>query len=976
MGNERKLRLIQVAKEFKVGLNTITDFLQKKGIKSDGSPNTLVDSETYAVLEKEFGANRAAGNARDSIRERISLKQTTITLEEAKKQEREEEKEVVIKSNVISVKDEIQQPKFLGKIDLSPKPKAAPAPKAEAEKPAAQHPAAPAAPAPAQAPKAAAQPAPAPAPAVPEARPAQPAPATQASHAAPATPAPAAQAAPAEPAKPAAPATPAPTAQAPGQPDAKPAEAPAPAPEPAAPKDNIFRPETVTLTGPQVLGTMDVSGFVAGGKHKRKRLQKEKVDVSKAPRGNAQGGGNKQGGQGGQGGQNRPGQGGQNRPGAQNQPKPGEGRRNKNKGKAAPKPIVRPEVSDEEVSKQVKDTLARLTAKGAKSKSAKYRKDKRDAVAERMNEEFEREEQERSTLKVTEFVTVSELATMMNVSPTQVITACMNLGLMVSINQRLDAEALVVVAEEFGYKVEFVSVEIQEAINDEGEDKEEDLVPRPPIVTVMGHVDHGKTSLLDNIRKTNVIEGEAGGITQHIGAYSVVLNGQKITFLDTPGHEAFTAMRARGAAVTDVAIIIVAADDSVMPQTVEAINHAQAAGVPMVFAINKIDKPNANPDHIKEQLSQMNYLVESWGGKYQDQEVSAKKGLNLDKLLEKVLLEAEMLDLKANPNKKAQGTVIESTLDKGRGYVSTILVQSGTLRVGDVILSGTYTGRVKAMFNENGKKVEAAGPSTPVQVLGLNGAPQAGDTFNVMDDDRSAREIANKREQLARMQGIMTQKHVTLDEIGRRIAIGSFKELNIIVKGDVDGSVEAMSGSLIKLSKETVQVNVIHAAVGQISESDVLLAAASNAIIVGFQVRPSASARRLAEKEEIEIRLYSIIYDAINDIKDAIEGMLEPVMKEEIVASVEVLEIFKITKVGTVAGCMVREGKLQRSTPIRVIRDGIVIYTGKLGSLKRFKDDVKEVVVGQDCGLNIESFNDIRVGDIVEGYEQVEVKRK
>lgn len=976
MGNERKLRLIQVAKEFKVGLNTITDFLQKKGIKSDGSPNTLVDAETYAVLEKEFGANRAAGNARESIRERISLKQTTITLEEAKKQEREEEKEVVIKSNVISVKDEIQQPKFLGKIDLSPKPKAAPAPKAEAEKPAAQHPAAPAAPAPAQAPKAAAQPAPAPAPAVPEARPAQPAPATQASHAAPATPAPAAQAAPAEPAKPAAPATPAPTAQAPGQPDAKPAEAPAPAPEPAAPKDNIFRPETVTLTGPQVLGTMDVSGFVAGGKHKRKRLQKEKVDVSKAPRGNAQGGGNKQGGQGGQGGQNRPGQGGQNRPGAQNQPKPGEGRRNKNKGKAAPKPIVRPEVSDEEVSKQVKDTLARLTAKGAKSKSAKYRKDKRDAVAERMNEEFEREEQERSTLKVTEFVTVSELATMMNVSPTQVITACMNLGLMVSINQRLDAEALVVVAEEFGYKVEFVSVEIQEAINDEGEDKEEDLVPRPPIVTVMGHVDHGKTSLLDNIRKTNVIEGEAGGITQHIGAYSVELNGQKITFLDTPGHEAFTAMRARGAAVTDVAIIIVAADDSVMPQTIEAINHAQAAGVPMVFAINKIDKPNANPDHIKEQLSQMNYLVESWGGKYQDQEVSAKKGLNLDKLLEKVLLEAEMLDLKANPDKKAQGTVIESTLDKGRGYVSTILVQSGTLHVGDVILSGTYTGRVKAMFNENGKKVDSAGPSTPVQVLGLNGAPQAGDTFNVMEDDRSAREIANKREQLQRMQGIMTQKHVTLDEIGRRIAIGSFKELNIIVKGDVDGSIEAMSGSLIKLSKETVQVNVIHAAVGQISESDVLLAAASNAIIVGFQVRPSASARKLAEKEEIEIRLYSIIYDAINDIKDAIEGMLEPVMKEEIVASVEVLEIFKISKVGTVAGCIVREGKLQRNTPIRVIRDGIVIYTGKLGSLKRFKDDVKEVAAGQDCGLNIESFNDIRVGDIVEGYEQVEVKRK
>ncbi|OKY96975.1 MAG: translation initiation factor IF-2 [Alistipes sp. 58_9_plus] len=971
MGNERKLRLIQVAKEFKVGLNTITDFLQKKGIKSDGSPNTLVDSETYAVLEKEFGANRAAGNARESIRERISLKQTTITLEEAKKQEREEEKEVVIKSNVISVKDEIQQPKILGKIDLSPKPKAAPtpapAPKAEPVKPAEQPRAAQPAPAsaPVEAPKPAAKPEPAAEkPAAPEVKTAPAAPAAPAAAAATAAqtetgkPAPAAAPAPA--------ATPATTlAAAPAA-----AAAPAPKPEPAAPKDNIFRPETVTLTGPQVLGTMDVSGFVAGGKHKRKRLQKEKVDVSKAPKGNTPGGNRQGGNQGGQGSQNRPGGPGQN------QPRPGEGRRNKNKGKAAPKPIVRPEVSDEEVSKQVKDTLARLTAKGAKSKSAKYRKDKRDAVAERMNEEFEREEMERSTLKVTEFVTVSELATMMNVTPTQVITACMNLGLMVSINQRLDAEALVVVAEEFGYKVEFVSVEIQEAINDDNEDKEEDLVPRPPIVTVMGHVDHGKTSLLDNIRKTNVIEGEAGGITQHIGAYSVELNGQKITFLDTPGHEAFTAMRARGAAVTDVAIIIVAADDSVMPQTVEAINHAQAAGVPMVFAINKIDKPNANPDHIKEQLSQMNYLVESWGGKYQDQEVSAKKGMNLDKLLEKVLLEAEMLDLKANPNKKAQGTVIESTLDKGRGYVSTILVQSGTLHVGDVILSGTYTGRVKAMFNENGKKVESAGPSTPVQVLGLNGAPQAGDTFNVMEDDRSAREIANKREQLQRMQGIMTQKHVTLDEIGRRIAIGSFKELNIIVKGDVDGSIEAMSGSLIKLSKETVQVNVIHAAVGQISESDVLLAAASNAIIVGFQVRPSASARKLAEKEEIEIRLYSIIYDAINDIKDAIEGMLEPVMKEEIVASVEVLEIFKISKVGTVAGCVVREGRLQRNTPIRVIRDGIVIYTGKLGSLKRFKDDVKEVTNGQDCGLNIESFNDIRVGDIVEGYEQVEVKRK
>jgi translation initiation factor IF-2 len=552
----------------------------------------------------------------------------------------------------------------------------------------------------------------------------------------------------------------------------------------------------------------------------------------------------------------------------------------------------------------------------------------------------------------------------------------MNLGLMVSINQRLDAEALVIVAEEFGYKVEFVSAEIQESSDDTEEaDKPEDLSPRPPIVTVMGHVDHGKTSLLDNIRKTNVIEGEAGGITQHIGAYSVELNGQKITFLDTPGHEAFTAMRARGAKITDVAIIIVAADDSVMPQTVEAINHAVAAGVPMVFAINKIDKPNADPERIKEQLAQMNYLVEDWGGKYQSQDVSAKQGLNLDKLLEKVLLEAELLELKANPHRKATGAVIESTLDKGRGYVSTVLVENGTLRVGDVMLAGVNTGRVKAMYDEHGRKVEEAPPSTPVLVLGLNGAPQAGDTFNVMDDDKSARQIAGKREQLQRMQGLRTQKHVTLDEIGRRIAIGSFKELNIIVKGDVDGSIEAMTDSLVKLSKEEVQVNVIHKAVGQISESDVLLAAASNAIIVGFQVRPSMAARKLAEKEEIEIRLYSIIYDAINDIKDAIEGMLEPITKEEITCSVEVLETFKISKVGTIAGCIVREGKITRSTPIRVIRDGIVVHTGRLGSLKRFKDDVKEVGPGLECGLNIDGYNDIHVGDIVEGYETVEVKR-
>lgn len=974
MSNERRLRLIQVAKEFKVGINTLTDFMQKKGIKSDGSPNTLVESDVYAVLEKEFGSNRGTGSERESVRERIAQKQATVTLDAATPQKADEEQEVVIKSHVIEVKDEIQQPKFLGKMDLDQLNGKPSKPAAEVEKPK-----------PAAEPKAVEMKVEEVKKVVETLKEVKPTPAVVApKEVAPrvAEPKEVKVAEKVEP-KVAEVKVPEPQKPAVAPVEVKAAAAVEVKPEPK--KDNIFRPNEHTLAGPQVVGTMDVSGFVAGGKHKRKRLGKEKVDINKSAQkgGQAQGGGqHKPGGNNPKNGQNGPRPNGQNAQGGQRPNGNGQGgqrpdfKKNKNKNNHTPKPVVRPEVSDEAVSKQVKDTLARLTAKGAKNKGAKYRKDKREAFAERANEEFEREEQERSTLKVTEFVTVSELATMMNVSATEIITACMNLGLMVSINQRLDAEALVVVAEEFGFKVDFVSADIQEAIGDEEVDKPEDLISRPPIVTVMGHVDHGKTSLLDNIRKTNVIEGEAGGITQHIGAYSVVLNGQKITFLDTPGHEAFTAMRARGAKITDVAIIIVAADDNVMPQTIEAINHAQAAGVPMVFAINKCDKPNANPDHIKEELSQMNYLVEDWGGKYQSQDISAKQGMNLDKLLSKVLLEAEMLDLKANPNRKATGTVIESTLDKGRGYVATILVQNGTLRIGDILLSGIHTGRVKAMFNENGKKLTEAGPSTPVQVLGLNGAPQAGDTFNVMDDDRSAREIAGKREQLQRIQGIMTQKHVTLDEIGRRIAIGSFKELNIIVKGDVDGSIEAMSGSLIKLSKETVQVNVIHAAVGQISESDVLLAAASNAIIVGFQVRPSNAARKIAEQEQIEIRLYSIIYDAINDIKDAIEGMLEPVMKEEIVCSIEVLEIFKISKVGTVAGCMVRDGKLGRSTPIRVIRDGIVVYTGKLGSLKRFKDDVKEVTAGQDCGLNIESFNDIRVGDIVEGYEQVEVKKK
>ena len=633
------------------------------------------------------------------------------------------------------------------------------------------------------------------------------------------------------------------------------------------------------------------------------------------------------------------------------------------------------EISEEDVQKQIKDTFARLGNKG-KTKSSKHRRDKRDAVHQKMQAEMEQAELEKSILKLTEFVTVSELATMMDISVADIISTCMSLGLFVSINQRLDAETINIVAEEFGFDVEFVSVDIQEAIDEDEDEQEEHVESRPPIVTVMGHVDHGKTSLLDYIRKANVIAGEAGGITQHIGAYSVKLaDGRTVTFLDTPGHEAFTAMRARGAQVTDIAIIIIAADDNVMPQTVEAINHASAAGVPIVFAINKIDKPGANPDKIREELAAMNYLVEEWGGKYQCQEISAKKGLNVEELLEKVLLEAEILELKANPKRKAIGSIIESSLDKGRGYVATVLVQSGTLRIGDVVLAGQYFGHVKAMFNERGSKMEEAGPSCPALILGLNGAPQAGDKFNVMGNEKDARALANKREQLQREQGLRTQKHITLDEIGRRIAIGNFQELNIIVKGDVDGSIEALSDSLIKLSTPEIQVNVIHKAVGQISEGDVMLAAASNAIIIGFQVRPSMGARKLAEKEEIDIRLYSIIYTAIEEIKSAMEGMLSPEFKEEITSTVEVLETFKISKVGTIAGCIVRDGKITRSSKVRVIRDGIVIFTGELGSLKRFKDDVKEVAKGFECGLNINNYNDIQTGDFVESFEEVAVKK-
>jgi translation initiation factor IF-2 len=637
----------------------------------------------------------------------------------------------------------------------------------------------------------------------------------------------------------------------------------------------------------------------------------------------------------------------------------------------------RPEISEDDIQQQIKETLAKLTGAG-KSKASKYRREKRQTISQHKQKELEKIEEEKNVIKVTEFVTANELASMMNVQVNQIISTCMTLGLFVSINQRLDAETLTLVAEEFGYKVEFVSADFQDVVlESEEEENPQDLLPRAPIVTVMGHVDHGKTKLLDFIRKANVVDGEAGGITQHIGAYEFVTDGgKKITFLDTPGHEAFTAMRARGAKVTDVAIIVVAADDNVMPQTREAINHAQAAGVPIVFAINKIDKPGANPEKIKEELSKMNILVEDWGGKYQSQDISAKQGINIEQLLEKVLLEAELLDLKANPDKFAHGTVIESALDKGRGYVAKLLVQEGTLNTGDVVLAGSTFGRVKAMYNERNQRIAVAGPSTPLLLLGLNGAPQAGDMFKVLKDEKEAKAIANKRTQLQREQGIRTQKHITLDEIGRRIAIGDFKELNIIVKGDVDGSVEALSDSLLKLSNQQIQVNIIHKSVGAVTETDVMLASASDAVIVAFQVRPSLSARKLAEQEQIDIRLYSIIYQAIEEIKAAMEGMLSPDIEEKIMCNVEVREVFKITKVGTVAGCMVLDGLITRNSKVRIIRDGIVVYTGVLGSLKRFKDDVKEVKSGYECGLNIENFNDIKTGDIIEGYEEVEVKKK
>jgi len=946
---EGTIRITKVLKDFNIGMGTLSDFLKKKNIDVEVSPTAKISEDVYEVIAKEFSNEQIIKEQS----KQVAIKMKTITETEKASEDTESEKEIIIKTNVLT--DAVKTP-----VDSKKEPESAPAPAPEvkpAEKPEEK---------------------PTPKPAVEEKPKKVEAPAEEE---------PKAEDKPSavkklkvlgqidldelnkKPSK----KEKAPVEEQPAKvQEAKPEPKPEVKPEPVVtqePKEEEkpvrIEPEYLEtkvekLSGPKIVGTVDLSQFekkpVSHDKKdhgKRERIKKggpAKVDVTKTE--------------------------GSNRRPQQQQNAQQNQQRNKNRNQERFKP-VHTEVDEDAIQKQIKETYARMVEGKGKTKASKHRREKREEFSQKLQEENEMKELTSNILKVTEFVTANELAIMMNNTPvTKVIEACMNLGLMVSINQRLDAEALVLVAEEFGYKIEFVKAETQGAI-EEVEDKEEDLLPRPPIVTVMGHVDHGKTSLLDYIRKANVIAGEAGGITQHIGAYNVVLpDGRRITFLDTPGHEAFTAMRARGAKVTDLAIIIVAADDAVMPQTIEAINHAQAAGVPMIFAINKIDKPGANPEKIKEQLANMNILVEDWGGKYQCQEISAKSGLNVEDLLEKVLLEADMLDLKANPNKHGVGSVIESSLDKGRGYLATVLVQSGTLHIGDIMLAGCYTGRIKAMFNERGQKITEAGPSTPVSILGLNGAPAAGETLNTMDDEKEARDIANKRDQLIRIQGLKTQQHITLEEIGRRIALGNFQELNIIVKADVDGSIEALSDSLIKLSTEEIRVNVIHKAVGAISESDVLLAVASNAIIIGFQVRPMANARKLADKESIEIRLYSVIYDAIEEVKSGIEGMLAPEQKEEITSTSEVRETFKISKVGTIAGCMVKEGKLTRTTKVRVIRDGIVIHTGSLGSLKRFKDDVKEVAAGMDCGLNIESYNDVQVGDVIESFEIVEIKRK
>lgn len=1033
MSEDKSIKLIKAVKELNIGMGTLVDYLATKGYKVDKHPMAKLDNDMYNALLKEFAVDKSIKEEAKQISiGKIRKEEPAAQFPEKPVENRRsrdfENEEILIKNTGHFAQPQVEKPKpaepapaaqaparsderndvlpgvkVVGKIDLN-NLNAKPQAEKPAEKPAevvVKQPE-PVAQAPA--------PTPAPAPAEPKVEAPQPV--------APVVPEPPKVETP----KPAAPVAEAPKAEEPKAPVAEkaPVATPPAAPEtPAAPaaddsqEPDVIRAKAERLTGPNIIGKIQLPvnapkrNPVASSSnsnnnsadHKRKRKRKDN-------QGNPQqGGGNHPHGQQGGGG-NHPQQGQQpsgggtinpNRPdfrnrthGAPGNSGPGQGqgghgggnrpdfRNNRNNPPQHTGPKEEP--SEKDIQDQIKATLARLSGAGKSGKfaqRAKFRRQKRDDVAASAEELAMEQELQSKVLKVTEFVTANELASMMDVSVTQIISTCMSLGMFVSINQRLDAETLSIVADEFGYQVEFVKPQDEEANLDQPDDPA-DLVTRAPIVTIMGHVDHGKTSLLDFIRKTNVIGGEAGGITQHIGAYEVTLpdNKGKITFLDTPGHEAFTAMRARGAQVTDIVIIVIAADDSVMPQTREAINHAQAAGAPIIFAFNKIDKPGANADKVREQLSAMNILVEEWGGKYQSQEISAKTGLNVDLLLEKVLLEAELLELKANPNKRAVGTVIEAALDKGRGIVTTILVQAGRLKVGDPILAGCYSGRVKALTNERGQRVDSAGPSTPVQVLGMQGAPTAGDKFNALESEVEAREIANKRLQLQREQGLRTQKHITLDEIGRRLAVGNFKELNIIVKGDVDGSIEALSDSLLKLSTEQIQVNIISKAVGQISESDVLLASASDAIIIGFQVRPSGSARKLAEAEQIDIRLYSIIYDAINEIKAAMEGMLAPTFEEKIVANVEIRETFKISKVGTIAGCMVLDGKINRNSKIRIIRDGVVIYTGELASLKRFKDDVKEVSAGYECGLNINNFNNIEVGDIVEAYENVEVKRK
>jgi len=976
MSEDKSIKLFTAAKELNIGTGTIVDFLATKGYKVQKHPMALLDGDMYSALLKEFAVDKIIKEEAKQISIGKIRKDETVQFPEKPVEHRRsrdfENEEILIKNihhftpPVVEKPKPVEPPKpekaedhgevlpgvkIVGKIDLDNpnarvQPVAKPVEKKEPEvaKPEnfVQKP----------------QPD-----VVKEAAPVQPA------ENKPEISAPAAK------------------AVSPAEPEVvKEETAAADVDEPQEPE--VIRAKAERLTGPNVVGKIQLpanapkrnpvasSSNTSSQDHKRKRKRKDH-------QGPGHGQGNQPGGHAGQQAANPPGQQqphGGNRPDFRNRGNTPGGARPDFRSRNAPQTTPKEEPSEKDIQDQIKATLARLSGAGKSGKfaqRAKFRRQKRDDVAASAEELAMEQELQSKVLKVTEFVTANELASMMDVSVTQIISTCMSLGMFVSINQRLDAETLSIVADEFGYQVEFVKPQDEEANLDQP-DEPEDLVPRAPIVTIMGHVDHGKTSLLDFIRKTNVIGGEAGGITQHIGAYEVTLPGDKgkITFLDTPGHEAFTAMRARGAQVTDIVIIVIAADDSVMPQTREAINHAQAAGAPIIFAFNKIDKPGANADKVREQLSGMNILVEEWGGKYQSQEISAKTGLNVDLLLEKILLEAELLELKANPNKRAVGTVIEAALDKGRGIVTTILVQAGTLKVGDPILAGCYSGRVKALTNERGQRVESAGPSTPVQVLGMQGAPTAGDKFNVLESEVEAREIANKRLQLQREQGLRTQKHITLDEIGRRLAVGNFKELNIIVKGDVDGSIEALSDSLLKLSTEQIQVNIISKAVGQISESDVLLASASDAIIIGFQVRPSSGARKLAEHEQIDIRLYSIIYDAINEIKAAMEGMLAPTFEEKIVANVEIRETFKISKVGTIAGCMVLDGKITRNSKIRIIREGVVIYTGELASLKRFKDDVKEVSAGYECGLNIHNFNNIEVGDIVEAYENVEVKRK